>query len=100
MAPQPVVVSGRIVAYYGHICASGGRPTVYGLCRGTAGPPPPAPEGPQFTPPIRLPHAAARTPVVPTTALDDIFIAGVLPVRDPMPDFPKSGLCILPVFHV
>lgn len=38
MAPQPVVLSGRLVAYYGHICASGGHPTAYGLFRQAAGP--------------------------------------------------------------
>ena len=37
---------------------------------------PPAQEGPQFTLSVRSPHAAAPTPVVPTTALDDAFIVG------------------------
>ena len=36
--PSPVVLSGRLVAYYGHICASGGHPTAYGLFRQAAGP--------------------------------------------------------------
>jgi DNA replication protein DnaC len=38
LAPQPVVLSGRIVAYYGHICASVGHPVAYGLFRRVAGP--------------------------------------------------------------
>jgi len=37
----------------------------------------PAAEGPQFTLPVLSPHAVARTPVAPATALDDAFIAGV-----------------------
>ena len=37
---------------------------------------PPTAEGPNFTLPVRSPHAAARTPVVPATACDDTFIAG------------------------
>jgi hypothetical protein len=36
----------------------------------------PAPEGPQFTPPVLSPHAAVRTPVAPTTASDDSLVAG------------------------
>jgi hypothetical protein len=38
---------------------------------------PPAAEGPQFALSVRSPHAAARTPVVPTTARDDAFIVGL-----------------------
>src|SRR6266705_998266 len=39
---------------------------------------PPAAEGPQFTLPVRSPHAVARTPVAPAIALDDVFIAGAV----------------------
>jgi len=38
LAPPPVLLSGRIVAYYGHICASASRPRAYELFPGTAGP--------------------------------------------------------------
>ena len=38
MAPLPVLLSGRIIAYYGHICASVGHPSAYVLFRRTAGP--------------------------------------------------------------
>ena len=38
MAPQPVVLSGRILAYYDHICASVGHRAAYGLFRQAAGP--------------------------------------------------------------
>ena len=37
---------------------------------------PPAAEGPQFTLPVLCLHAVARTPVVPTTAFYDAFMAG------------------------
>ena len=37
MAPRPVVLSGRLVAYYGHICASVGHPMVYALFHRAAG---------------------------------------------------------------
>ena len=48
----------------------------YELFRQAAGSSPPTAEGPQFTLPIPSPHAVALTPVVPTIAFDDAFIAG------------------------
>ena len=36
--PSRLYLSGRIVAYYGHICASVGHPTAYGLFRRVAAP--------------------------------------------------------------
>src|SRR5438876_11625884 len=49
---------------------------------------PPAAEGPQFTLPVRSPHAVARTPVVPVSASDDVFSTGIAfaelaPARQP-----------------
>ena len=54
-----------------------GRPPS-GLCLipPSCGSNPPTAEGPQFTPPVLSLHAVTRTPVVPATALDDVFIAG------------------------
>jgi len=48
----------------------------------------PAPEGPQFTPPVLSPHAAVRTPVVPSAVCDDSFaddaaFAEFVPARQP-----------------
>jgi hypothetical protein len=53
----------------------------------------PAAEGPQFTLPFRSPHAAARTPVAPAIALNDVLIAGFVfaelaPARQPQ--FPTA----------
>ena len=53
---------------------------------------PPAVEGPQFTLLVLGLHAAARTPVVPATAYDEPFIAGIafatsVPARQPL--FPQ-----------
>ena len=48
--------------------------TVYELFRQATGPSPSAAEGPHFTLPIRSPRAAACTPVIPESALDDIFL--------------------------
>src|SRR2546426_9495010 len=38
---------------------------------------PPAAEGPQFTLPVLSPHAVARTPVAPTSARNDVFLADI-----------------------
>jgi hypothetical protein len=38
LAPRPFVLSGQILAYNGHIRASSGHPTAYGLFRQAAGP--------------------------------------------------------------
>jgi hypothetical protein len=76
LAPQTVVLSVQIIAYYGHIRASVGHPPGLWFIPSGRGTSPPAAEGPQFTLPVHSPHAAARTPVVPTTAHDDAFIVG------------------------
>jgi hypothetical protein len=49
LAPRPVLLSGQIIAYYGHICASVDRLPAYELFRQAASLCPPATEGPQFT---------------------------------------------------
>ena len=37
LGSHPVLLSGRFIAYYGHICASVGHPSAYGLFRRAAG---------------------------------------------------------------
>ena len=75
-ASQPVMLSGRVLRYYGLICASPGFPPIYALDGGPCPPTFRGPgEGPQFNLPICSLRATFRTPADRATASDCCFIA-------------------------